>query len=200
MEVTVHSVTDQACSWHGNRNFGLNEEGYEKAMDWINKHQEYRGGERYEYFGVDMEIKFIWDMTELEFKTVHDATPDDYEDDMTEYEGALFFGNFKLEFIKSRIAGCYCNLFQYGAEDTPNGAYEYLEDGTPYEERYPISDEIRIPHRRTFESFAGNVEKQVIDLLNRHPEFIEDALKPTVPSNWYLGARHNYIKNFTRIA
>ena len=116
MEVTVHSVTDQACSWHGNKNFGLNEEGYKKAMDWFNKHQEYCGGERYEYFGVDMEIKFIWDMTEMEFKTIHDATPDDYEDDMTEYEGALFFGNFKLEFIKNRIAGCYCNLFQYGAD------------------------------------------------------------------------------------
>jgi len=195
MKVTVHSITDQAVSWHGNRNFGLNNTGYERAMEWLKKHQEWRGGERYEYFGTDMNIHFVWDMTDDEFKAF--MAPDDEDlEDLRDYCGALFFGNFKLEFIKMEV-GYYCNLFQYGAENEYGSAYAYLEDGTPYEELDEV-DDIRIPRRRTFESFAENIERSVIDLLNKNPALIEDALEDTIPSKWYPTETYNYTKNFTR--
>ena len=197
MKVTVHRLYDQLIKYD-NRIFGLNEQGDQKIKKFIADHQEWRGGERLEHGKTKEEIKFIWDMTEEEFKLLMSEDTEEYEEPT--YCGAVFFGNFKLEFMKKNYGGCtgYRNLFQYGAEDTKGEAYDYLEDGTPYEERYPISDEIRIPHRRTFDSFAGNVEQQVIDLLNNHPEFIKEALKSTIPSNWYPGERLNYIKNFTR--
>lgn len=200
MKVTIHKLYDQLCGENNRKIFGLNEVGDKAIRKYISENQEWRGGERLEHGILTSEITFRWDMTEEEFRTIHDATPDDYADDMCEYEGALFFGNFKLEFIKNDISGCYCNLFQYGVEDKPDMAYDYLEDGTPYEECYPICDEIRVPHRRTFESFAENVEQQVIDMLNRHPEFIMDAVKLTAPAKWYPGEREKYLKDFSREA
>lgn len=145
-------------------------------------------------------ICFIWDMTEEEFKLLMSEDIEEYEEPT--YCGAVFFGNFKLEFMKKNYGGCtgYRNLFQYGAEDTKGEAYDYLEDGTPYEERYPISDEITLPHRRTFRKFAESIERQIIQMLDNHPEYIPDATVPTVPSNWYPGERENYMRDFIRIA
>jgi hypothetical protein len=196
MEVTVHSCTDQLHSFHGNKNFGLNDEGYNKAMDWINKHQEWRGGERYEYFGIDMEIKFMWDVTEKEFRELMRPGDDD-ADDLTDYFGAVFFGNYKLEFVWNDVAGAYNNMFWYGREDVPDGAYAYLEDGTPYEE---IDPPFVIPKRRTFASFAKNVEAQIIKWLNDNPEYIEDALVETNPVKWYPDGQCNVTRDITRIA
>ena len=201
MEVTVHSCTDQLHSFHGNKNFGLNDEGYNKAMEWINEHQEWRGGERYEYFGVDMEIKFMWDMTVDEFKTLVVNRPHEGFEDLREYMGALFFGNFKLEFILTED-GSYCNCYQYGANDgTYFSPYAYLEDGTPYEERETdIAERIQIHKRRTFEAFAKNIEEQVIKLLDKYPIYIEDALVETNPTKWYPDGQCNVTRDITRIA
>lgn len=197
MEVTVHSCTDQLCSWHGNKNFGLNDEGYNKAMEWINAHQEWRGGERYEYFAQDTEIKFIWDMTEAEFKALMRPEKDDLGQDMSDYLGALFFGNYKLEFIWNDVAGAFNNMFWYGKEDIPDRAYAYLEDGTPYEE---IDPPFTIPKRRTFDAFAKNIEEQVINWLNNNPTYIEDALVETNPTKWYPDGQCNVTRDITRIA
>ena len=202
MKVYPQSVYDRFLHkgiWFG---IDLEEDSGSKAKQNAIKYATEGNKENYynhfEYFGNEMEIKFIWDMNADEFKHLCNPIPTEDGTDEVVYDGALFFGNFKLEFMKNDNAGVYFNLFQYGAEDDGNRAYAYLEDGTPYEERYPISDEIKLPYRRTFKSFAENIERQVIDLLNRHTEFIEDALKPTIPSNWYPGKSLKYIKDFTR--
>ena len=202
MKVYTHVVTDQLE--HNPRYFGISTDedgiGYQKAMDWINHNQEWRGGERFEYERGEENVQFMWDMNNTEFKHLFNPPPDDYANDINEYDGAVFFGDFKLEFIKNDISGCYCNLFQYGATNELGSAYAYLEDGTPYEERYPESDEVKIPHRRAFEHFAEIVEKSVIDLLNNHPEYIEYAIEPTSPTKWYPDGQCNVKRNITRIA
>ena len=173
---------------------------YDKAMEYINAHQEWRGGERIEYSGNEQEIKFMWDMIEGEFKALM-APLDDNGSEEPDYLGAVFFGNFKLEFIHTQSCGGYRNLFQYGANDGGEySPYAYLEDGTPYEERYPESNDIKIHKRRVFENFANDIERQIVDLLNAHPEFIEDALKPTEPTKWYPDGQCNVTRDITRIA
>ena len=198
MDITIWEITDQL-----NKNdhiAGIGAQGQKNCDEFIAHNQEYQGGERYELRVYPANIHFIWDMAADEFKYLMTPDVEEYEEPI--YCGALFFGNFKLEFMKKNFDGChgYRNLFQYGAEDRKGDAYGYLEDGTPYEERYPESDDIILPYRRTFRSFAENVEKQVINLLNAHPEFIKDAIKGTIPANWYPGERHLYTKDFSREA
>ena len=166
-------------------------------MEWINAHQEWRCGQRYEYFAQDMEIQFAWDMTEAEFKALMRPEKDDLGQDMSDYLGALFFGNYKLEFIWNDIAGAFNNMFWYGKEDVPDRAYAYLEDGTPYEEIYPS---FTIPKRRTFDAFAKNIEEQVIKWLNNNPTYIEDALVETNPTKWYPDGQCNVTRDITRVA
>ena len=142
-------------------------------------------------------VAFKWDMTQAEFSAMFAPAPD--LQDLRDYLGAVFFGNFNLEFIMTEDGG-YCNLFQYGAEDQKDMAYGYLEDGTPYEERYPISDEIVwIPQDR-FDVFAENIENQIESLLFRHPEFIPDAMVPTNPDKWYPADAPYKISEITREA
>ena len=93
-------------------------------------------------------IHFMWDMNQKALDAALAPLPE-HPIDVSDYMGAVFFGKFKLEFIRNDVAGCYCNLFEYGAEDEPGRAYAYLEDGTPYEERYPIGDAICIPDINT---------------------------------------------------
>ena len=192
MKVTVHSVEDQLNI--NNKTFGLNDYGYNLAMDFLNKNQEYRGGERYEYFGTDMEIQFKWDMSEEQcrqyVRNMHDHSCYDNEHD---YCGAMFFGNFKLEFITTPD-GNYHNLFLYGAE-----GYDVLEDGTPYDEEYG-SEKFDDHPRRTLDGFARNIEAQVVDWLNEYTQFIEDAIKPTEPAKWYPGNKYCYMPTITREA
>ena len=170
---------------------------YDKAMDYLKRHQEWRGGERLEYFGVEQEIKFMWDMIEAEFKAVMAPGKDSQGVDVSDYLGALFFGDFKLEFIWNDVAGAYNNLFFWGAEYSSGHAYAYLEDGTPYEE---IDPPFVIPKRRTFEAFAKNIEKQVIKWLNDTPIYIEYALEKTKPTKWYPDGQCNITRDITRVA
>jgi len=200
MKVYAHVVTDQD-SPHEDRYFGVSEDpegtGYQEANDWINAHQEYRGGERYEYDRYEVEIQFKWDMIEKEFKACMRPGKDWDGIDTSDYLGALFFGDFKLEFIWNDVSGPYNNLFFWGAEYNKGQAYSYLEDGTPYEE---IDPPFVIPKRRTFESFAKNIEKQVIDWLNGNTEYIEYALEITKPTKWYPDGQCNVTRDITRIA
>ena len=200
MKVYPQSVHDQLTGkeiW-----FGVDlEEGrgpaYDKAMKFLNDNQGYQGGERYEYFGNGMEIQFMWDMTNDEFKALMVHGKDSEGLDLSDYLGAVFFGNFKLEFIWNDVAGAFNNLFWYGQEDRPGYAYAYLEDGTPYEELDPP---FVIPKRRTFEAFAKNVEAQVTRLLNMDPTYIEEALKPTDPTKWYPDGQCNVTRDITRVS
>jgi len=148
-------------------------------------------------------VRFMWDMCPAEYDDLFRPLPE-HMHDLSEYDGAVFFGNFKLEFIKNDTAGVYCNLFQYGTEDEPGRAYAYLEDGTPYEERYPESDEITTPDpagvacRPTFDVFADGIEQQVFGLLSRHPEFIPAATVDTDPDKWYPSGAAYTISDIAR--
>ena len=201
MIVYPQSVHD--CWTHNIIFFGVDTEksmgsAYQKAMDFLNQ-RNLKECNRYVYDGHQMEIKFIWDMTASEFELLQ-APLDKYGYEEPDYLGALFFGNFKLEFMKSPRHGGYRNLFQYGAADDPDHPYSYLENGVPYEERLAESEELIMPHRRTFPMFAKNIELQVVKLLNNHPIYIGDAFKTTFPAKWYPGEHSNYTKNFTREA
>lgn len=146
--------------------------------------------------GTTGTIRFLWDMNQKSIDTMYAPLPSN-PIDVSDYMGAVFFGKYKLEFILNDIAGVYCNLFEYGAEDDPGHAYEYLEDGTPYEERYPVSDEIVKPDDRTFTDFAADVERQIVLMLDRHPEFIPSALEYVDPNSWYP-CNHPYKVTVTR--
>ena len=146
MKVYPQSVYDRFLHkgiWFG---IDLEEDSGSKAKQNAIKYATEGNKENYynhfEYFGNEMEIKFIWDMNADEFKHLCNPIPTEDGTDEVVYDGALFFGNFKLEFMKNDNAGVYFNL--------------------------------------------------------RHTEFIEDALKPTIPSNWYPGEHHKYMKDFTR--
>ena len=197
MLVTVHSIYD--AETRENINYGINDSGYDKAMADLNSGK-YADAKRYEYFGYTMEIRFVWDMNNKEFDELMAPGLDSRGNDITEYLGAVFFGDFKLEFHWNDVAGSFNELFFFGAEFTEGRAYGYLEDNTPYEELTEVDEEFHIRKRRTFDGFAKSIESQVIDWLNRHPDYIEYALELTIPSKWYPGEKENYMKDFTRIA
>lgn len=134
--------------------------------------------------GEKVSVTFLWDVEPNRIPKITEPLPDDMQD----YCGAVFFGNFKLEFIQADEPCPYCNMYQYGAEDyEPGLAYCYLQDGTPYEERCDFAETIKIPARRTLESFAKNVESQVRSYLISNPKYIPAASVPTDIAKWYPG-------------
>lgn len=197
-QIVYDQVTGKEICFGLELNQDYNGKYRQKALDYIEAHQEWRGGERLEYINCEREIHFIWDMTDAEFKVIQNTIPNDNGNDMNDYLGACFFGKFKLEFIRNEIAGCFVNLYEYGVEDKKDQAYAYLEDGMPYEERFFMCDDMKVPHRRTFESFAEKIEAEIIEMLNKYPEYIKFAFRDTVPANWYPGEYSKYIKDFTR--
>lgn len=187
MTFTIHSCTDKLTGkelW-----FGIGQEGYEECMAFLN------GNDitRYEYCGGDDEINFKWDVNDAEFREIMKRADGIHGDDMSEYCGAVFFGDYKLEFVRNDIAGTFNNLFLYGKE-----GYEWLEDGTPYDELLTEVESITIPHRRTFNAFAENIERQIIDMLNNHPDMIAFAIRETKPNKWYPGNHPYKINEITR--
>ena len=156
--------------------------------------------------GITGQINFKWDMLPREYDAMFEPLPAAYHD-LSDYIGAVFFGKLKLEFIRNDVAGIYCNLFEYDADDGDGNAYAYLEDGTPYEERYEIGDAIRTPdlrdgqiNRPEFTAFAEDIERQIIALLDEHPEYIKSALGPTDPNKWYPCDHPYHIDEITREA
>lgn len=141
---------------------------------------------------ITANVHFMWDMSPKDYDKL--MTPlSETMNDISDYMGAVFFGNIKLEFIRNDISGIGCNCFEYAAEDYPGQAYSYLEDGTPYEERYYFGDELFVPDLETavktdlptFEDFAENIEHQIINLLERFSELLPSAIFQTIPDKWY---------------
>ena len=153
---------------------------------------------------VTASVHFMWDMPEKNYEDMLSALPAD-PCDTSDYMGAVFFGNIKIEFIRNDVAGLYCNCFEYNAEDVPGNAYYYLEDGTPYEERYALGDAIRLPDISSadrsklpsFQTFAEDIENQIIVLLNQYSEFIPSAIFQTIPDKWYP-CDHKYKVSIVR--
>ena len=141
-------------------------------------------------------IHFMWDLNQDALDTMLSPLPE-HPIDMCDYMGAVFFGKFKLEFIRNDVAGVYCNLFEYDAEDDPGYAYSYLENGVPYEERYPASNEVFAPDIHTFDEFAKDIEHQIAMMLEKHPEFIQGATEQINPNDWYP-CNHPYKVTITR--
>lgn len=175
MTITVHSARDQLT--HEDVWFGIGDDGYEKAMGWIGR----RDGGRYEYFGGDEDIEFKWQLTADDLRRLHSSKCENGDD----YCGSLFFGDFKIEFIWDDCIKYRTNCFVYGVD-----GYDTMEDGTPYNDCDQINASLMIPCRRTPERFARNIEEQIIDLLKKHPDLIQYAIKPTDPDKWY--PRSNY--------
>ena len=194
MKCYPQSVHDQVA--HDDYWFGidLEEDGgihKQEALDYIDKHQEYRGGERLEYYGNEMEIQFLWDMTEDDYaRYMENARHPKFNAD--NYCGGVFFGNLKMEFVMTEDTN-YHNVFLWGKH-----GYDFLEDGTPYDELF-MDDVVDSP-RRTFEGFARSIEAQIIKSLNENPETIPEALGKTNPEKWYPGPKYNYMKKITRRA
>jgi hypothetical protein len=80
-------------------------------------------------YGQIFNVHFMWDMTPAEFSALYAPHPECTE--TYDYLGAVFFGDFKLEFIQNADGG-YRNLFLYGEDETSPYLYDYLDDGTPY--------------------------------------------------------------------
>ena len=139
-----------------------------------------------------MEINFKWDMIDKEFKALMAPVSDEMAE-LSEYDGAVFFGDYKLEFCHNTVAGAFCNLFQYGAD-----GYEYLANGVPYAELDDMEYEIIVPYRRLFESFAINVERQIVAMLYAHPVMIKSAVGETNPDKWYPEGQLYTIDDISR--
>lgn len=146
--------------------------------------------------GSTKSICFMWDLDQNKLDEMLAPLPDK-PNDMSDYMGAVFFGKFKLEFIRNDVAGVYCNLFEYGAEDDPGYAYNYLENGIPYEERYPATHEVFAPDIHSFNDFAKDIENQIIMMLDKNPEFIPSATQQINPNDWYP-CNHPYKVTVTR--
>ena len=192
MEVTVHSVYDR----FNNEEimFGIGDFGYKLAMDFMNSRPDH-SHKQFEYFGTDEEIDIRWDMTEEDCRSYvwNMIDPGSGYENEHNYCGAMFFGNFKLEFIMTPDDNFH-NLFHYGVP-----GYDELEDGTPYGEEYGPEKFYDYP-RRTFEAFARKIEEQIVPWLNEYTQFINDATKPTNPKKWYPGTRAQYMRKITRKA
>ena len=137
-------------------------------------------------------INFKWDMTEKEFKNLMTAELDDL-DGTSDYDGAVFFGDLKVEFCFNHSAGAFINVFQYGLH-----GMDMLADGTPYGELGDLEDEIVIPHRRTFESFAKSVEQQILRLVRVSEELMKVASGETNPDKWYPDGQGYKIDDIAR--
>lgn len=190
MKVTIHMIYDLLTQ--KDKVMGLNDHGYELAMDFMRN--TYSHG-RYKYFAMDAEIDIQWDMTDKQCRNyvLNGIEHGKGYDPVYDYCGAMFFGNFKLEFITT-VDGNYHNLFRYGME-----GYDCLEDGTPYGEEYG-SEKFDDHSRRTLEGFARAIEEQIVPWLNEYTDFIDDAVKETNPVKWYPGTKNNYMQTITRRA
>ena len=178
--VTVHSVYDHHK--HENVDFGLNDEGYNKAMFAMESSDKYldKDEERYEYFGVDTALHFVWRMTPWGFNHIRhkEASPDIFAE--------IHVGTIKVE-IKCAGGGYDIDnifpieqTFVWGIEDP---AYGYEFHGTPY--KYLDDVFIDIPVRRSRSGFETAFEQSFINFLNKNPEWIKEAIKETVVDNWY---------------
>lgn len=147
--------------------------------------------------GETVTVTFKWDIVPGVVRKITEPLPVDDRD----YCGSVFFGNYKLEFIRADEPGPYCNMFEYGIEDgEPGTAYSYLPDSTPYEERCDFADSIDIPARRTLKAFARKVEAQICEMLRKKPDYIPAATVPTDPDKWYPGDHAHLRSPITHIA
>ena len=154
--------------------------------------------------GQTYQINFKWDMQQDGFNTLFAPLPEKAQD-VCDYCGAVFFGNMKLEFIRNDVAGGYLNLFERCAEDMPGGAYGYLEDGIPYEERdpyptvdFPDLENMKPEDRPSFDTFTKGIEDNIILLLKDNPDLIPAATVPTDPNKWYPCDHPYKVTNVTR--
>ena len=187
MKVTVHSIYDK--QEHHNIDLGLDEVGYQRCMHDMESTDKYPD-DRYEYFGIDTSIDFKWDMTEEQFQKFMKTFINEYGED--DYCGAIYFGNLKMEFMTTPD-GTYENLFLYGKR-----GYGALKDGTPYDELNGIADKIHIHPRRTFEAFARDIERQIIECANEYTQYILDMISATEPQKWYPGKYYRKDQKITR--
>ena len=182
MKVYVHIVTDQATPFT-DRYFGISTEedgtGYQKAMDWINEHQEWRGGERYEYERAEFDLNFVWKMNQDGFEKIR------FDKQDTDVFGAMHVGQILVEF---RCNGggydfdyheCTNDMYVFGETDE---ALDLWVGNNPYK---MLDDELPIPKRRTMESFKRACERNMLDFLNEHTDLIRLATTETVVEKWY---------------
>lgn len=195
MKVFPQSIYDHVTG--KNTWFGIDmEEGcgpaYDKAMFAMESSDCFvdNDPERYEYFGNEMEIKFRWDMTAEQFKEYMRTFLT--EEGKDNYCGAVFFGNFKFEFMTTPD-GTYNNLFLLGQR-----GYGMLEDETPYDELPGFADQIYMHPRRTFEAFALDIERQIIECANEYTDYIPWMLTPTEPARWYPNGNYDTTIKTTR--
>lgn len=177
MKVTVHEIYDQAGSEV--KYVGLGEFGNIRAIEFLDHHQEYRGGERYEHVAPEYDINFVWEMTDEQFESIQteEQSPDMF--------GAVYFGNLLIEF---RCAGGgydpeyhipIMDMYIYGTYDD---IYEYNMNGVPYKFLDDVC--LSIPNVRSKEEFQAEFEEEILDLLNERPELIKEAIKETEIAGW----------------
>lgn len=183
MKIYVHIVTDQAGGCNSEKYFGISTtedgKGYQEAMDWINAHQEWRGGERYEYTREEYDLDFVWKLTEDGFRKIRFDVQD------TDVFGAMHVGKILVEFrcngggYDDEYHECTNDVYVFGESD--EGLDLWVKDN-PYK---LLDDEIYIPKRRTVEGFKRACERSMLDFLNAHPDLIKFATTDTVVDLWY---------------
>lgn len=175
MNVTVHSAhdyTEDKEIW-----FGIGETGYNRAMAFFAEHK--GEGERYEYFGGDEELKFIWKLDEEGWGKIRDEVQSE------DVFGSMYVGTCMVEFacagggFDDEYHIPIDNFYVYGMYDPD---YDYWVNGVPYKLFNDIF--IEIPKKETMEEFEIAFEQNVIDLLNERPDLIVEAIKKTVVDEW----------------
>ena len=182
MRVFVHIVDDNAHPYEA-RYFGIstdeNGTGYQKAMDWMKEHQEYRGGERYEYTRLEVDLNFVWKLTDEGFRKIRFDIQD------TDVFGAMHVGRMLVEF---RCNGggydpdyheCTNDVYVFGVIDE---TLDLWVKNNPYK---LLDDEICIPKRRGMDGFKRACEHNMLDFLNTHTDLITFAITDTVVDLWY---------------
>ena len=183
MKAYPQVVYDQLTGKHLYFGIEMDEDGgkyKQKALDYIDEHQEWRGGERLEYINHEAELNFVWKMTPEGFNKIRTHAR---EDDIF---GNVYVGTIMFEFTCAGDGLDPDNdqpindMYVWGMEDPE---YDYWMNNTPY--KFFDDVFINMPKRRSQERFQMEFEKNVIDMLNKqHPELIEEALKKTVINEW----------------
>ena len=176
--VTVHSIYDKKT--RENIDFGLDDVGYEKCTHEMCSSDKYADEDRYEYFGTDLKLNFVWRMTPQGFDKIRKQLQD------KDIFAQVHVGTIMVE-IKCAGGGYDPDAhfpieqtFVWGIEDP---RYGYEIHGTPY--KYLDDVSIDIPIRRSRTGFETAFEQSFISFLNNNPEWVKEAIKETVVDNWY---------------
>lgn len=128
-------------------------------------------------------LRFVWEMTEKDFRELLDPTPKDYGCPDGPF-GQLYCGDVCVDFMRfddeMNNHRTYCTPGHYIFVAGIETGYGYTEDDVPYD---LISDIMRFPYKKQtdFNSFKQNFEKALIRYARGKNGRLVDCVSEDVP-------------------